>query len=145
MATRQRARQLGRCSSIQERQEGFILPKHRDRLWGPTSLLFSRYRGLSPGLRKQGRKSYNSWNYLHSPTRLHGTRLPILAFSLASCYFLSPRSAYSQNTPPLFFLTTRQLHILRKLTFCGKDLCIRAACEYPILAANSHSATCKTK
>jgi hypothetical protein len=66
--------------------EFFFSPPRPDRLWGPPSLLYNGYEGLSLWLKRPGREAVhssqssvevkNAWNYKsNSPIRLHGVVL----------------------------------------------------------------------
>ena len=71
-------------------QAMFSSPKHPDRFWGPTSLLFDRYMGSFPKVRHPGRTVYHSprqvpWLRMHGAISLlplydlwRGQRLPHL-------------------------------------------------------------------
>jgi hypothetical protein len=58
----------------------FSSPRRPVRLWGPPSLLSNGYRGVSRGVKRQGRETDHSpptivGLYIHSPIRLHGVVL----------------------------------------------------------------------
>jgi hypothetical protein len=62
------------CGSIAGKGERFFsTPQDRDRLWGPPTLLYNGYQGVSPRIKRQGREAYHSLPrsitvelYLHS-------------------------------------------------------------------------------
>jgi len=69
--------------SIRGKGKKLFSPKHAHGLWGPHSLLFNRYRGSFPEVKRAGREAdhsppsiagvKNEWSYIStSLIRLHG-------------------------------------------------------------------------
>jgi len=131
-------------------RQGFIF-SHRSRLaLGPSESPIQRVeKTVSPGEKKSGRKADNMWSNLYSPISFHGIQnntfpctslfssLPLLPFTWTLIFPAQPTVLASRHDSYTF----REI----SLTFYGKDLCIRVACGYPILAANSRSVICNRK
>jgi hypothetical protein len=61
VAIRQRARRQGSGRSMPDNSKVFFfIPRHPDRLWGPTRFLLNEYTGLISGVKRPGREGDRS-------------------------------------------------------------------------------------